>query len=308
MNLLGRLLPAVPVTFRENHSIDYDAMHRYAEYLTAQPIDGVAIWAHTGRGLQLSREQRLEVGKVWRQHLKPDQILICGIGGDENQRRDMGKDALELDADAIMAYAPVMYRGLPDQDVLVLEYHRELANYPGLPLVLFFLYEAAGGITYSLDLLGELLSLPQTVGIKMATLDSVMTYQDVSNYIQKHHPDKVLITGEDRMFGYTLTRGAQAALVGLGSICPAWQRELLDSYAEGRATDFLEAMVLVDALAEITFIPPMEGYIERLLFFLAQQGLLPHTVVNDPYGPGITDQERAEITRFIREHGLEVGA
>jgi 4-hydroxy-tetrahydrodipicolinate synthase len=308
LNLQGRLIPAVPVTFREDQSVDYDALHKYAEYLVAQPIDGVAIWAHTGRGLHLTAEQRLEVGKLWRQHLKPGQILICGIGGDRGHRGAMGKDALKLGADAIMAYAPVMYRGLPNQDALVLEYHRELANYPGLPLILFFLYEAAGGITYSLDLLGELLSLPQAVGIKMATLDSVMTYQDVANYIQKHHPDKVLITGEDRMFGYTLTRGAKSALVGLGSICPAWQRELLDSYADGRAEDFLQAMALVDALAEITFIPPMEGYIERLLFFLAEQGILSHNVVHDPYGPGVTELERAQITKFIREHGLEVGA
>lgn len=306
VDLQGRLLPAVPVTFNKDQSIDYDAMQHYAKYLANQPIDGVAIWAHTGRGLQLSREQRLQVAKVWKRNLSIDQILVCGIGGEKKQRSAMIEDAVQIGADAVMAYAPVMYRGLPNQDELVLEYHQEVATQSGLPLILFFLYEAAGGITYSLELLGQLLSLPEVVGIKMATLDSVMTYQDVAKYIQQHHPDKSLITGEDRMFGYTLARGAQAALVGLGSICPAWQRELLDAHAEGRAEDFLKAMLLVDELAEITFIPPMEGYVERLLFFLAEQGLVPHSGVNDPFGPGITDQERNKITKFVQKYNLEV--
>lgn len=306
MNLEGKLIPAVPVTFRADRSIDYGALERYARYLVEEPIDGVAIWAHTGRGLYLSAEERLAIGKIWREHLKDEHLLVCGIGGDRAQRQAMGADALALCADAVLAYAPVAYRGDSRQDALILKYHQELAQDIGLPLILFFLYEAAGGVTYSFKVLQELLSLPQTIGIKMATLDSVMTYQDVSNFIQKNFPDKVLITGEDRMFGYTITRGAKAALVGLGSICPAWQRELLDSYLQERAQDFLDAMLLVDTLAEVTFTPPMEGYIQRLLFFLAEQGILPRTAVHDPYGPFITEPEKAKISKFVREHGLEV--
>ena len=307
MNLNGKLIPAVPVTFRNDDSIDYGALDEYAKYLVNQPIDGVAIWAHTGRGLQLSAEERLKVGELWRKHLKEDQLLVCGIGGHRGQRRAMGQDALRLEADCVMAYAPVAYRGHQDLDSLILNYHQELINDNGLPLILFFLYEAAGGITYSLEVLDKLLSLPQILGIKMATLDSVMTFQEVANFIQEYHPHKTLITGEDRMFGYTLTRGATSALVGLGSICPAWQRELLDSSLEGRAEDFLKSMLLVDHLAEVTFTPPMEGYIERLLFFLAEQGLISHAAAHDPYGPGITDAEKKNISLFIKEYSLGVG-
>ena len=266
MDLQGKLIPAVPITFREDNSIDYDAMHRYAAYLVEEPIDGVAIWVHTGRGLFLSQEERLGVGRVWKEHLKHKQLLICGVGGEEDQRKVMGSDALALGADAILAYAPVAYRGKVDQDELIVKYHKALAEHPGLPMILFFLYEEAGGITYSLDVLNELLAVPQVVGIKMATLDSVMTYQDVSNFIAHHFPEKALITGEDRMFGYTLTRGANSALVGLGSICPAWQKELIQAKLEGRASDFLKAMRLVDALAEVTFVRPMEGIFNDFSF------------------------------------------
>ena len=44
---------------------------------------------------------------------------------------------------------------------------------------------------------------------KMATLDSVMTYQDVSRQLRERHPEKLFITGEDRFLGYSLRRGAR---------------------------------------------------------------------------------------------------
>src|SRR4029079_15713716 len=110
--------------------------------------------------------------------------------------------------------------------------HEQLAEL-GLPLVLFYLYEAAGGVCYTTAVLDELLALPNVIGIKMATVDSVMTYQDVARHIQSRHPDKLLITGEDRFLGYSLLRGAQAALIGMGGVCTDLQAELLAAHFSG---------------------------------------------------------------------------
>ena len=87
--------------------------------------------------------------------------------------------------------------------------------------------------------LDELLALPNVIGIKMATLDSVMTYQDVARHIQSRHPDKLLITGEDRFLGYSLRRGAQAALIGMGAVCTDLQAELMRAhFARQTLSDF----------------------------------------------------------------------
>src|SRR4029450_6298268 len=127
----------------------------------------------------------------------------------------------------------------------------------------FYLYEAAGGVSYSATVLDELLSLPNVIGIKMATLDSVMTYQDVSRQIQSQHPDKLLITGEDRFLGYSLRRGANAALIGMGAVCCDLQAELIGAHAAGDSARFLDLSDAVDRLAETIFVSPMEGYIKR---------------------------------------------
>src|SRR5947207_623187 len=172
--LRHRLIPALPVPFTAERTIHHDSHVRMAEYMSDMPIGGVAVWAHTGRGLYLTEEERAEVLTHWRESL-PNAAIIAGAGS-----REMADHAKSLGADAILSHAPTHLRGLPEREreEAILEYHREIAR-AGLPLILFYLYEAAGGIEYSSHLLEELFKLPHVLGIKIATLDSVMSFQDL---------------------------------------------------------------------------------------------------------------------------------
>ncbi|HEX5317431.1 MAG TPA: dihydrodipicolinate synthase family protein, partial [Candidatus Kapabacteria bacterium] len=51
-----RLIPALPVPFTSERIIHHDSHVRMGEYMSAMPIGGVAVWAHTGRGLLLTEE------------------------------------------------------------------------------------------------------------------------------------------------------------------------------------------------------------------------------------------------------------
>jgi 4-hydroxy-tetrahydrodipicolinate synthase len=56
----------------------------------------------------------------------------------------------------------------------------------------------------------------------------------------------------------------------------------------------------VDELAEATFIAPMEGYIQRMLLVLAEQGILPGGATFDPWGPPLDRAaERARIRHVL---------
>ena len=66
------LVPAVPVPFRGDR-LDAEAQQEYARWMATQPIAGVAVWAHTGRGPHLSPDQRREVLDTWRGALPHDQ-------------------------------------------------------------------------------------------------------------------------------------------------------------------------------------------------------------------------------------------
>ncbi|HKU74326.1 MAG TPA: dihydrodipicolinate synthase family protein [Pyrinomonadaceae bacterium] len=311
--LTGGLIPAAPVMFAREHRFHERAHDAYVSFMSSQPIAGVAIWAHTGRGLLLDDETAERVIRQWRRGLS-NKPLIAGVGARSNQSDptdatsaalSMASKAARNGADALLVYPPSWLRHHEQRDSLIIEHHRQLSDL-GLPLILFYLYEAAGGVSYSPAVLDHLLELPNVIGIKMATLDSVMTYQDVARQIKSRHPDKLLITGEDRFLGYSLTRGADAALVGMGAVCCDLQSELIDAHFAGDANRFLALSDLVDQLAEVLFIDPMEGYIGRILFALAKLGVIPTEAANDPWGPALSAHEVDNITNVLNRLNVQV--
>jgi 4-hydroxy-tetrahydrodipicolinate synthase len=313
--LWGRLFPAVPVPFGPDGAVHATGLERYAAWMACQSIGGVAVWAHTGRGLRLSDSVADRVLSTWRQALAADAVLIAAAGARADRHGDaavsdsalaMARRAADLGADALLVHPPVVFRERADRDRLILDYHARVAE-AGLPLVLFYLYEAAGGISYSPDLLAVLLARPEVLGIKVATLDSVMTFQDIARLIRAEAPAKLLITGEDRFLGYSLACGARAALIGMGAACTDLQAELLRSYGRGDAAGFLALSAAIDDLAQHTFLAPMEGYIQRMLWCLVHQGVIPEDAAHDPWAPPLDpaefDRIGACLARLAGRHG-----
>ncbi|MNJ45997.1 dihydrodipicolinate synthase [compost metagenome] len=315
----GGLIPAVPVPRYESGEIHKAAQAAYARYLTEQRIAGVAVWVHTGRGLHLDRKQREYILQSWKAALRGKQIVIAGVGalpndalkGSEklkqwnNDSIVMAKDAIAGGADALLVFPPVILNELPEslREEAVVAYHKALAEL-GHPLVLFYLYEAAGGMSYSMKVLRELLALPNVIGIKVATLDSVMTMQNISRLLEQEFTDQLHITGEDRMFGYALMRGADSALIGLGAAYPNVQADLITAYREQNFTEFIDLSTRVDAFAELTFTRPMDKYILRMLQCLVIADIIPGESAYDIAGYKMTDQETAAIRQVIAEHRL----
>jgi 4-hydroxy-tetrahydrodipicolinate synthase len=276
------LFPAVPVPFRGDR-LDGPAQRDYARWMAAHPVAGVAVWAHTGRGPHLSAEQRHEVLETWREAL-PDRVIVAGA-------RDitMAIEARRGRADALLAF--------PQRNDPV-TYHRRLGR--EVPVIAFYLYEAAGGVAYDDATLHAILELPAVVGIKVATLDSVMTFQRIAA-LMRSHPDKVLITGEDRFLGYSVMAGATAALIGMGAALPDAQAELLHAFRDGQWERFVALSALCDRLAQATFIEPMEGYIRRMLWAAAAEGAIPREACDDPWGPSLPEQEREIVEQAVAD-------
>src|SRR6266516_2440855 len=220
------LVPAVPVLFRKAAIAD-DAQRAYAAWMATQPVAGVAVWAHTGRGPHLSAEQRGVVLAAWRGALA-DKFII--------------DDAT----------------------------------------------------------LHGILSLPNVIGIKVATLDSVITFQRIAAVVREH-PDRLLITGEDRFLGYSIMMGARGVLIGMGSALTDLQARLLASWRDRDYPTFFRLTHLLDAFGSTTFAAPVEGYVRRMLWALAADGVIPEDACDDPWGPPLPAAEREAVRRAVRD-------
>ena len=220
---------------------------------------------------------------VWRNAL-PDRVLVAGA-------RDitMAIEARRGKADALLAF--------PQANDPV-GYHRRLSR--ELPVIAFYLYEAAGGVNYDDRTLHGILELPDVVGIKVATLDSVMTFQRIAAIVREHS-SKLLITGEDRFLGYSLLLGAKAALIGMGAALPDLQADLVRAALAEDWPRFVVLSELCDRFGQVTFIHPMEGYIRRMLWAAAAEGAIPPESCDDPFGPPLPPEERQAVERAVRD-------
>jgi len=278
---LAGLIPAVPVPFRGS-TLAQDAQQAYARWMAGQPISGVAVWAHTGRGPHLTADARRSVLASWRSAL-PGRVIVAGANSPQ-----MAHEARAGGADAVLAF--------PRRDDPV-AYHRALGG--ELPVIAFYLYEAAGGVSYDAEMLRRIIELPEVVGIKIATLDSVMTFQWIAELLCAY-PDKVLITGEDRFLGYSLMLGARSALIGMGSALTDLQAQLLAAYAGADYATFHALSRRIDRFAAATFTAPMGGYIRRMLWALAAERVIPDDACDDPWGPVLDERDRSRVRNAVR--------
>ncbi len=268
--------------------------------------------------MKLTDDQRESVMRAWRSGLagKP---LVCGVGVPESIAlpsaassltdvvlravTDVAEGAVRNGADAALAHPPKALAALPDAEERMLDYHRAICA-TGVPVIAFFLYEAAGGVSYSPRLIERIVELDGVIGIKVATLDSVMTYQDIIAVVEGI-PGVLPITGEDRFLGYSLTvgagagAGARSALIGLGAAltdCPA---ALLEARACAAWDRFQELTSVLDEFARATFRAPMEGYVQRMLWALEADGVFPREAF-DPWCPGLASDERDRVFAAVR--------
>lgn len=309
-SLRHRLIPAVPVVCDAGGAIDVAANERYARWMAGQDIGGVAVWAHTGRGLLFDDAQRADVLRLWKAAVEAP--IVCGVGvprwrelpNDPTARTAavidataaMARAAREGGAAAVMVHPPTALRDLPDVDERTIELYRAVGEV-GLSVIAFHLYEAAGGVAHRFATLERLLGLDGVIGIKIATLDSVMTFQDLVPVV-RGVPEALLITGEDRFFGYSLMLSADAALVGIGAACTDSSARLLAAWFGNDRDGFVHAALAVDRFARATFAAPMEGYVQRMLWALEADGVIPPGG-RDPFAPALDSAERGVVASAV---------
>ncbi|MFF8387138.1 dihydrodipicolinate synthase family protein [Streptomyces kanasensis] len=306
--LRGTVLPAVLTPMDTAGSVDLPALRRYAERIAAERVGGVAVWAHTGRGLCLAPADRRHVMTVWRDVL--DVPVVAGAGVPRSERAAtqpaaedatvaMAVEAAGLGADAVMVYPMARYGGLPDGVERAVALHERVAAESGLPVLGFFLHAGAGGYPYPPELVRRLLALPSTAGIKIATLDRAVDCQDAVRAAQGS--GRLVVTGEDRMFGPSLMWGADTALVGIAAARVGLTTAVLDAWTAGDAGAFLRASDRLDRFAEVTFLAPIEGYVRRMMWAAVWEGIIPEEAAHDPYGPPLPEAERHAVVACLEE-------
>ena len=296
------LIPAIVTPMNERFEVDYEQLEDYVKWITGFGIGGLAVVVDTGEGPQLYPEEKQEVVRVVSEVVKGRVPIVAGLQAVNtfdavNQARRLR----EAGADALLVFPHPTFIGEPNDDI-ILSYHREVAEKGDIPLILFNLQPALGGVELKPHVLYRLTEIEKVVAIKEASFDA-KKFTDIVRVLKKAPRRITILTGNDNFIYESLILGAEGGLLGFGTIATDIQVEMFDLVAKGRYGEAGELWERLLPLEEVIFAPPVRDYRARLKEALHMIGVLKTTFVRPPL-KGISDQEREKIRQVLKQLNL----
>lgn len=304
---LAGLVPATVTPLTSEFALDLPALRSYIHWLRGfEGVKALAVNMDTGEGPHLSREERRQVLEVYADEMQGQVPILAGIAAHyTGEAVELARDAASTGASGLVVFPIPAFAGEALPAELPYEYHASIARATGLPLVLFQLQPALGGVIFSADVLRKLLEIEEVVAIKEASFDRGVFAETVR--LVEEAPRRILVlTGNDHFILDSILSGADGALIGLGTVAIAEQVEMI---ARAKAGDVAGAcgidQTVVGPLAEALFASPVRNYRARVKEALRVLGVLPKAAVRPPLLP-LDEAARRGVADALS--GLELAA
>lgn len=300
---LNGLIPATVLPMTDDARPDLETLRRYLDWVVRQGPVGLAINADTGEGPHLSRGEKRAVLDAAVDAVAGRALVIAGIGGPYTEEAiAQARDAKAAGADALLVFPIPAFFGRPLYPEIPYEYHRAIARAVDLPMILFQLQPALGGVEFTAEAMARLLEIDTVVAIKEASFDA-MKFVQMRSILDQARRRITLLTGNDNFICHSFVLGAEGALIGFGTLAVQMQVEMIEA---SRRRDWDEAFRLsgiVQPLADAIFAPPVPNYRSRTKEALRMLGVIGSAVVRPPLLP-VGDDERGRIRIALERAGM----
>lgn len=293
-------IAAVLMPFLPDGRTDLEGLARQIDDVVAAGLCP-AVNMDTGYVQVLTRAQRSEVLGIARKHARPDRQgrrFIAGAFVDPGQgpledRYRRAMDEIEEQGGTPIVFPCPELRALAEPEVVRL--HARITE-RRRAVLLFELGEmfVPYGRIYDLDTFGELLSLPNVVGLKHSSLDRRLEWARL-HLRDSRRPDFRIYTGNDLAIDM-VTYGSDY-LLGLAAFHPAafaaWGR----AFTEGDVR-FFDLGDLLQYLGAFSFRAPLPAYRHDAAIFLELRGMIG-SAAPPPGAPTRPDADRAVLAEIL---------
>jgi 4-hydroxy-tetrahydrodipicolinate synthase len=274
--------------------IDEAGLRRYIRHVAAAGPKALAINVDTGEGPHLWANERLRVLEIVLDEVGDRVPVIAGLGAQyTSQAADLARDFKRAGASGLLVFPISAYQGAPLDPEVAVRYHAAIGDATGLPLILFVLQPALGGVNFLPELLERLCLVTDVAAIKEASFDPQL-FVRTRDAVKAARPDCVVLTGNDNFIYESFLLGAEGALIGFGAVATRQQVELIEHALAGHHEQARAIMNRLTPLVNEVFSAPVRNYRARTKAALVMQGLLDRETVREPLLP-ISDAERERI-------------
>ncbi|HKK80810.1 MAG TPA: 4-hydroxy-tetrahydrodipicolinate synthase [Prolixibacteraceae bacterium] len=281
--------PALVTPFKENLSVDYDALERVLEYVIKGGVDFLVALGTTAETATLSHDERHEVYRFIKNVNKKRLPLVVGFGGNNTAEviEHINKADFE-DVDAILSVVP--YYNKPNQEGLY-RHFMAIAEVCPVPIIL---YNVPGRTGVNMDAETTLRlakASDKFIGVKEASGD----LDQVKNIIDNAPKDFLVLSGEDGLINEIASLGGHGVISVLANAFPKRTVALTNKSMENTR----EAKSLQDDFADLINLLFIEGNPAGVKAVLNQKGLIEN-VLRLPLCP-VTDDTFKKISVVMDE-------
>lgn len=302
LNLQG-IIPAIVTPMTDDGHLNLNVLRRYVEWLVRQGPVALAVNVDTGEGPHLTGGERRQVVETVKDAAQDRCRVVAGVAGPSTaQGVANAREAQAAGADALLVFPIPAFLGQPLKPEVAYRYHAAIAEAVDLPLILFQLQPALGGVLYSTDILHRLIEISSVVAIKEASFDALRFLQ-VKAALENASRKITLLTGNDNFICESMILGAEGALLGFSTLGTQEQVAMLEAVKRG---DIAGARTIGDRLqplANVIFAPPVTDYRARTKEALKMLGVIESAAVRPPLLP-LDEAERAAVQRALERAGL----
>ncbi|MFQ5691836.1 MAG: dihydrodipicolinate synthase family protein [Nitrospinota bacterium] len=282
------IIPATVLPMTEDCKMDPTSMKSYYDWLIDQGVCAVAVNVDTGEGPHLYPEEKRQVLEKVVEIVDGRVSVIAGLtAAFTDQAIRQAKEAEAVGADGLLMFPIPAVRGKPQDAVVAVD----------LPMILFQLQDALGGVEFESETLLRLCAIENVVAIKEASFDALKFVRTVAALNAGPRPVTIL-TGNDNFICESFVLGAQGALIGFGTVATSLQVEAFHAAMEKDYNKTMEIGRKIQPLVDATFGPPVRNYRARLKEVLVMQGVIERATVRPPLMP-VPDAEREAIRRAL---------
>jgi 4-hydroxy-tetrahydrodipicolinate synthase len=300
---LRGIIPAIVTPMTRAAALDLPALRRYVDWLADQGPVALAVNVDTGEGPHLTQDEKRQTLETVAEVVSGRCKVVGGVAGPSTaQGVANARAAREAGADALLVFPIPAYLGQPLNPEVPYRYHAAIAEAVDLPLILFQLQPALGGVLYTTEILHRLIAIPAVAAIKEASFDA-MRYLQVKAALETASRKITFLTGNDNFICESFILGAEGALLGFSTLGTREQVNMLDAVRRGDFATARELGSRLQPLADVIFAPPVTDYRARTKEALKMLGILENTTVRPPLLP-VTDADCEVIHQALQTAGL----
>ena len=283
---------ALVTPFRQDGSIDQDALRRLVQFQLREGIDFLVPCGTTGETPTLEHGEYLGVIRLVLQETAGKVPVIAGVGGNNTKKViELAQEVQRLGVQGILSVAP--YYNKPTQEGLY-QHFKAIAESTGLPVIL---YNVPGRTSSNIEpaTVARLSKVPNIVGIKEAS-GSITQQMEVLNAVE---PDFRVLSGDDAFTFPLMALGGVGVISVASNEIPGPMTRLAHLLLDGRYDEARKLNAELLPLMQANFIETSPIPVKAAL---AMMGMIEE-VYRLPLVP-MKPENRAKLEKVLASQGL----